>query len=202
MRKIKLFILIMVILCIKFTIITKGESYYDINLPKSIQEFLYNKSQHYNIEYELALSIIALETEETFDMNFKSNNINNIAKIISVDRGLFQINSNYEKWYAELAKINNDDYDAYEPCCNIVMGLAGLQYWREQVIKELKLNNEEEILIATLECYNKGLEGYKRYIKDNNTKQSAYSKVVLKYYNKIKEGVYVKKRGKIQRLTN
>jgi len=201
MKKIKLFILIMVILCIKFSIIAKSESYYDIDLPKSIQEHLYNESQSHDIEYELALAIIALETEETFDMYFKSKNTNKSGNVISIDRGLFQINNDYEKWYAELAEIDSG-YDVYDPCCNIAMGLAGLEYWREQVIKELKLNNEEEILIATLECYNKGLEGYKRYIKDNNTKQSAYSKAVLKYYNKIKEGIYVKKRGKIQRLTN
>jgi hypothetical protein len=188
MNKIKLFLWTMVILFILNTLQVSGYNYYKIELPEIIQKYLYDECQYYEIEYELALAVIKLETELTFDMNFVSNNIKNEI-ITSVDSGLFQINSNYENWYAELAGIK-DNYDVIDPYCNIVMGLSGLIYWRDYVTEKEKLIDQDKIIIYMLECYTHGYCGHQKYIKKYGEYQSAYSKVILDYYKEFKDGDY------------
>lgn len=193
MYKLKLFLWIMVILCILFPVISNGYTIYDINVPEEVQKYLYDKCLEYDIEYELALAVIKLETEWTFDPKFKTNNTNSKEEIISVDEGLFQINSKLTDWYAELAGIK-DKYNVLNPYDNILMGLAGLDFWRRYAIEKENLIDKDEIIVYMLECYTHGYNGYKEHKKF----QTEYSKVVLQHYKDFKEVVtYVKEGGTV-----
>lgn len=182
MYKLKLFLWIMVILCILFPVISNAYTIYDINVPEEVQKYLHDKCLIYDVEYELALAVIKLETEWTFDPEFKTKNTNSKGKILSIDEGLFQINSKLTDWYAELAGIE-DDYDVFDPYDNILMGLAGLDFWRRYAIEKENLTDKDEITVYMLECYTHGYNGYKEHDKF----QTAYSKVALQHYNDFKE---------------
>jgi len=183
----------MVILCILFPVISNGYTIYDINVPEEVQKYLYDKCLEYDIEYELALAVIKLETEWTFDPKFKTNNTNSQGINTSIDEGLFQINSNLTDWYAELAGIE-DNYNVFDPYDNILMGLSGLDFWRRYAIEKESLIDKDEITVYMLECYTHGYYGYKEHEKF----QTAYSKVVLQHYKDFKEVVtYVKEGGTV-----
>lgn len=193
MHKFKLFLWTMVILWILTPITVNGCTIYDIDMPEEVQKYLHDKCLEYDIEYELALAVIKLETEWTFDPEFKTKNTNSKGKILSIDEGLFQINSKLTDWYAELAGIE-DDYDVFDPYDNILMGLAGLDFWRRYAIEKENLTDKDEITVYMLECYTHGYYGYKEHDKF----QTAYSKVVLQHYKDFKEvTTYVKEGGAV-----
>lgn len=155
--------------------------YYDIPLSEELQKFTYETCQEYDIEYELALAVMQLESD--FDINCVSYNKKN-GKIISKDRGLFQINSVYEDWYAELAGLEKTGYDVFNPYDNIRMGIAGLAYFKE---RWKHIENVDERNIRMLNSYNAGEVGYKRYIKRTGKISRAYDKRIFEYRKKFYE---------------
>ncbi|HHU55928.1 MAG TPA: lytic transglycosylase domain-containing protein, partial [Acholeplasmataceae bacterium] len=85
---------------------------YDVPLDKEIQQYLYSKCKEYEIEYELALAIIQVES------NFKPNAVN-VNSNNTKDVGLFQINSFNHKWLSEELGIT----DFADPYQNIDAGI-------------------------------------------------------------------------------
>ena len=154
--------------------------YNDIPLNVEQQMYLYNICKYYNFEYELALGVIQLESN--FDSTCITYNKKANGEIISEDRGLFQINSLYEEWYAKLAQL--EEWDVFDYKDNIRMGLAGLafykEYWENQNIDKDKLD------LYMLNSYNLGIEGFKEYMRYNNTISRTYDRLIYEHKNKIK----------------
>lgn len=138
---------------------------YDISLDKEIQQYLYSKCKEYEIEYELALAIIQVES------NFKPNAVN-VNSNNTKDVGLFQINSFNHKWLSEELGIT----DFADPYQNIDAGIF--------MLNNIAQNSEDihEILIV----YNMGRTNYNK-LANRGITSSKYSRQVIEYKNNLKE---------------
>jgi soluble lytic murein transglycosylase-like protein len=147
---------------------------YDIPLDSEIQHYLYEVCQEYDINFELALSVIWLESN--FDVDCVSLNKRN-GKVVSKDQGLFQINSLNTDFYAELAELNT--YDIFDYKDNIRMGVAGLNYYKCRWID--KITDTNQLKIRFLNEYNMGSQGYKNYRNKTGKVSRAYDRKILNY---------------------
>ena len=157
---------------------------YNINLSEHLQEYTYYLSEECpDVDYELILSV--LYTESKFDANTK-----NINRSGSVDRGIAQINSNYTKHYAEVSGYYKD-FNPFNP----EHGIKACVYKLQELAEFWKKNgttDKEKLEIQMVESYNKGVTGYKNYIKSNNTDTSKYSNLVLTRKNELlTEGEFI-----------
>lgn len=135
---------------------------YNIPLDKDIQKYLYSKCKEYNISYELALSVIKVESN--FDINSVHKNSNKTQ-----DVGLFQINQINHKWLSEKLGIT----DFLDPYQNIDAGV----YMLSDLMK--KYENEHLVLMA----YNMGVSQAKKLVS-RGINSSRYSRKVIE----IREG--------------
>ena len=157
--------------------ITKEEiTIYDIPLLKELQRYTYIICKEFDVNYELALAVMKLETGHTFDIKCVSKNYKN-KKVVSLDRGLFQINSNYEAWYAELAGLK--EWDVFNPYDNIRMGVAGLRHYKG--LWEDKVDDVDELKIRTLNSYNMGHSGFIKYENNTGKISRAYDRRIFEY---------------------
>ena len=148
--------------------------YYDIPLNEKLQDYIKDKCKEYDVEFELVLAVIQLESD--FDVNCISYNKDENENIISKDIGLMQINNLYSDWYAELANLK--EYNLLNPYDNIQMGIAGLSTYKR--LWEDKGYKDEELTIRMLNTYNMGEGSYKRFINKRNNISRAYDRVVFK----------------------
>jgi soluble lytic murein transglycosylase-like protein len=154
---------------------------YNIPLSKDIQEYIYNTCKEFDIEYEIALAVINLES--SYDSNNISNNYKN-GKIISKDRGLFQINSRYEAWYAELAGLNS--YNIFDSKNNIRMGIAGLSYYKQYWINK-GIKDKKTLQIKMLNSYNAGIYGYENIVKKSGKISRSYDRIIFQNKDRLEE---------------
>lgn len=152
---------------------------YDINLPVEIQQYIWELCGEYEISYELVLSVIYNESK--FNTNAKNVNRNG-----TVDRGLMQINSQYEKDHAKNAGVQN--FNPYNPYQNVKVGINVLasdrNYWRSKGL------SEESVYVYTILSYNKGRQGAKNYIEKYQIENNEYIQKVSQYKYKIESGYY------------
>lgn len=101
-----------------------------------------------------------------------------------VSQGVMQIHKKYAWRCAELAEL--ETYDIFDFKDNVKMGIAYLAYLRDSYISE-GITSQEELTYLTLLAYNRGLDGAKKYIKENGTIISDYAQIVLKYKYEIEQ---------------
>jgi hypothetical protein len=128
----------------------------------------------YKIDYVLVLSV--MQTESEFSSHDKCKN--QVGGGFSV--GLLQINDQYIDWYKEL--INVDEYDIYDDKQNIETGIAILRCYKNYWINQ-GITDEDTLWYYVLNCYNMGIEGYKKCIKNTGKLSREYDRKVMK--NKI-----------------
>jgi len=180
-KKIKLFLLIMVILCI-FVIRVEGvymvddetnerefkKTIYYENIPITIegQYYIYKESMKNNVSYEMILAMMKLESNFKNDIISKTN-----------DYGIMQINKKYADWYGELANLT--EYDLTDFKDNVRMGISGIAFYCD--FYRDKGMSEELIFYYALNSYNMGINGYKQYVSNNTNISRAYDRRILDY---------------------
>ena len=117
----------------------------DVPLSEDIQEFLYNKTQEYCIDYDLILGLIWKESTFRINVISKTN-----------DYGLMQINKSNQKWVNEMAGRKLNLLNAED---NIVAGLLILNSYKQSWIGKVE---ESKLMQYTLNSYNMGRAGYVR----------------------------------------
>lgn len=152
---------------------------YNIELDKKIQQYLWDKCKEHKWNYDLILSQLKLESD--LDPNCKSHNKNG-----TTDCGLAQINNapgNMEWYGEELAGIEN--FDPFNPYHSIDACIAGMNfyrtYWQKQGIEG------ETLIRYSLNSYNMGINGFKKYVNNTGTSSRGYDRVIAKYECQLKE---------------
>ncbi|MDD4779125.1 MAG: transglycosylase SLT domain-containing protein [Tissierellia bacterium] len=148
---------------------------YNIPLSEELQKYCYEIAKEHNLGYTLILGLIWTESE--FKSEAKCKNQGSSGYSV----GLCQINNQYIKWYKEL--LNVKDYDIHDDKQNIKTGIVVLRVYKDYWISQ-GITSEEDLWCYTLGSYNRGIEGYKKYIKNTGKINTDYDKKVLK--NKIK----------------
>lgn len=117
----------------------------DIPLSEDLQEFLYEQTQLYDLDYDIVLGLIYTESTFRTDIISRTN-----------DYGLMQINKSNQKWANELAGRKLNLLDAKD---NIVAGTLILNYYRNSWLGQVP---EEKLWQYALNSYNMGIGGYKK----------------------------------------
>lgn len=135
---------------------------YDIPLSAEIQKFIYFECQEKDVEYELVLGMIQLESN--FDASLIDENDNK-----TYDQGLMQLNS------CRNEELKKQGYtDLLDPYQNIDAGIT--------IIADLLHRYEDEHIALT--CYNAGENGAKTRFFSKGIYTSPYSRRVIEYKNK------------------
>lgn len=124
----------------------------DLPLDEIYQQYIYDKSVEYGLEYELLLAIAFHES------NFDTSTTNTTNSNGTNDYGLFQVNSGNLKWVNDLSgqklDVRNNTYD------NIIGGIVIFNYyysyWKSEGLEGDKLDQ------YALNSYNAGIAGYKK----------------------------------------
>jgi hypothetical protein len=149
---------------------------YNIKLSKRLQEYTWNLCLKYKVNYELILGMLKLESN--FNIHQVSRNSNR-----TYDRGIAQINSKYQKYNCELVGIQ--EFDPYCPEKSIELCIKLMAHYNAYWIN--KGVNEDKIHIWSMGTYNRGLEGYKEYMRVKGTPHTAYSRIVIKNMIELKK---------------
>jgi hypothetical protein len=157
----------------------KEEYYGDfrlLNIPLSedLQNYTFEMSKKYDIDYMLIMSI--MYTESSFNEKVKSKNkTDNYYSI-----GLMQLNQRYESEFIELT--GKQDFNIYDSYDNILGGIAKIynlkELWSKYDI------SDEDMFLAITNSYNKGFGAYKNDVVGRGFFNRDYDKKVLE--NKIK----------------
>ncbi len=147
--------------------------FYDIPLTHEQQLYIYKTCQDYDMDYKMFLGVLKLESN--YNVNCDTPNYSN-GKIVSRDRGISQINSLYEHWYAELAGLDKWDIFNFED--NIRMGIAGLAFY-QNYWKSKGITDNIELQIRTLNSYNMGQPGFERFEKTTGKISRYYDQIVF-----------------------
>lgn len=139
----------------------------------------------YDLDWNLVKAVLFLESR--YNIKCETYNYDKKGNIISIDKGLAQINNQWLKWYGRLAEIENPD--PFNPIHSIKMCCAGLNYWKERASKYVK--NEEELIIYYLNFYNVGEQGFLRYVEKHDTIDRAYSDRILEFKAMLDEYGYI-----------
>lgn len=140
--------------------------YENIPLGNSTQRLIQDLCKESEIEYELVLGLLQLESQFNPDLLSNTN-----------DAGIAQINLRYIEWYAELAELEN--YNPYDIEHSIKMCIAGLDFYKNDLIKQGL--EGEELTIMLLGVYNRGNGGMNKYLRENGTIHTVYSNKVLEH---------------------
>lgn len=154
--------------------------YYDIDLPIDLQDYVREVCSKYNMDLELALAIMCVESK--FDIKAKSKNKS--GKGYSV--GLMQINTGnkaYIEWYGELTRIEKFNPDnVYH---NIEAGIAVYKDY-EKLWQERGYEGEE-LMKITLLSYNRGVTGARMYMERYGIQKGLKNDYIVKVLNAIDE---------------
>jgi soluble lytic murein transglycosylase-like protein len=137
----------------------------DTPIPFIYQIYTYAICREYKVDYEMALSVMDVESEG-------QANATNHNKNGTVDRGYMQINSVNYQWLNDELGVT----DFYNPWQNIKAGVFMLSDLME------RHSDTHEILMS----YNMG-ERRTRQLQKKGIYSSAYSRKVMKKYNQLKE---------------
>lgn len=141
----------------------KKIKYYDIPLDEQLQDYIRKQCQEANIDMELVLAVIQVES------NFDSNVVSETN-----DYGLMQINKvNHESLQKKLSI-----YDFLDPYDSVRAGIYMLSKldWCENDIQRLM-------------CYNMGVSGAKRAWR-KGIQETEYTKKVLEAKKEMKDKTY------------
>ncbi len=141
----------------------KKIKYYDIPLDENLQDYIRKECQEANIDMELVLAVIQVES------NFDSNVVSETN-----DYGLMQINKvNHESLQKKLSI-----YDFLDPYDSVRAGIYMLSKldWCENDIQRLM-------------CYNMGVSGAKRAWR-KGIQETEYTKKVLEAKKEMKDKAY------------
>jgi hypothetical protein len=154
----------------------------DIPLSEELQNYIFETSKKYDIDYMLIMSIFATESE------FKSYNKskNQVGGGSSI--GIGQLNENYIKWFGELTSIEN--FDIYNDRNNIEGSIAVLKFYNDYWRNNAEGISEEELWFFTLNSYNMGIDGFKKYMKNTGKINREYDRKVLENKIKLEQGGY------------
>ncbi len=137
--------------------------YYDIPLETELQDYIRKECDEMNVEMELVLAIMKVESDFNSDVISDTN-----------DYGLMQINIvNHESLQKKLSIY--DFLDPYDSARAGIYMLSGLD-WCENDVQRLM-------------CYNMGVSGAKR-AWNKGIQETEYSKKVLKTKEELREKSY------------
>lgn len=137
--------------------------YYDIPLETELQDYIRKECDEMNVEMELVLAIMKVESDFNSDVISDTN-----------DYGLMQINIvNHESLQKKLSIY--DFLDPYDSARTGIYMLSGLD-WCENDVQRLM-------------CYNMGVTGAKR-AWNKGIQETEYSKKVLKTKEELREKSY------------
>lgn len=156
---------------------------YNISLAKEYQKLIWDICQNNNISYELVISVISNESK----FNVKARHIN---KDGSIDKGLFQINSNslddYSKYAIQYGGLSKDvKFDVNNVEHNIRAGIGGLVYFRNYYKQQGV--SDEDLVYYILGSYNQGFDGYISYVNRNKYISTPYGDGILFIKTKLEQ---------------
>lgn len=126
--------------------------YYLEGMTVELTEYLIEVCEEFDVKPILMYKL--MKHESGLDSNNVSKNYRK-QRVVSKDRGLCQINSKYEDWYAELAGL--DEFDVFDPKDSIRMGTAGIanykKYWKNRG------KTGKTLIDYALSSYNRGVGG-------------------------------------------
>lgn len=149
-------------------------TYYDVPLSHELQDYTREVCEEYGIDMGIMLGIMKTESDFRHDVSSK----NNIGGKRSI--GIAQLNENYVSWYRELTQNNSFNINNIKD--NIKGGILVYHnyksYWQKQGYEGGELINR------SLLSYNRGINGAKKYIKNNGINHNYVTKV-LNYKNNL-----------------
>lgn len=153
----------------------------DIPLSLELQEYIHTMCQDLDLDYDLALAKISLESN--FNIDARGYNKDDYGNIKSVDIGLMQINSNNLEWASELCGRELDIYsNVYD---NIEAGLRIYKHYESYWASRGYVDRELDY--RSLNSYNRGIRGFKSYMSDGNDYDDwIYGKLVMDRLNDLK----------------
>jgi len=142
--------------------------YRNVALDDEYQMYLYEMCVELNLDYNLSLAKMSLESN--FDIDARNVDTNG-----SVDIGISQINSVNVTWISELADRSLDVYSVKD---NILGGLLIYKHYKDYWANKGYIGNE--LTIRALNSYNFGIGGYNKYMAKGNLYDSwKYAKAVF-----------------------
>ena len=132
--------------------------YFDINVPKEIQDYMFDLCKQYNVPVALIVAMMERESRFNSDAVSRTN-----------DYGYMQINKGNFEWLKNTLGISN----LLDPEENILCGIYIIS-------SHLKKNNNN--INNALMCYNCGAGGAARLWKQG-TYSTAYSRAIIERYN-------------------
>lgn len=136
-------------------------TYHDIPLSDELQDYIRELCTEKNIEMELVLAVIEIESNFRIDAISKGG-----------DYGLMQINSKYHDYFSEKYGVN----DFLDPYQNVYCGVSILA---EHYAKYQDIHR-------SLMAYNMGASGAKR-VWESGIRSTKYSEKVVAIYEEYKE---------------
>lgn len=135
------------------------KTFYIENIPLSLnqQRYIHKLCDKYNLDYELVLGLIDLESN--FKMDAVNHNTNG-----TIDAGLFQVNSGNWDWMEDELERKLNMYNFKD---NVDSGMFILNHYKDDNIYRHLTN------------YNRGMAGARNYYEKYLTYKSKYAKVVL-----------------------
>lgn len=142
---------------------------YNIALSEDLQRFTWNQCLYMNVDYELILGL--LRTESNFNANARNGSC----------KGMGQLSTSTGNYLARVLQIQNFNvYDAKQNISCVIYHVWELRnYWISQGY------SEEDATYAVLGAYNRGLYGFKSYIRNNHTIVTSYANKVLTYKTQL-----------------
>ncbi len=143
--------------------------------PTEISEYFVSEANARGVKiFEEALPIVSIESGGTY--RFDAIHIN---KNGSTDGGLFQLNDITYLGIVKQLKMEGKQFQSWDrlnPKFNIAAGMFWIAYLKD----EYQLEGHQ-----LFTCYNRGVEGGKKYASRNGSYKSEYSKKVYEVKNKL-----------------
>lgn len=141
---------------------------YQIPLPKELQKYTYTLCENESLPYDLVLSLIKIESDFKPDLIHINTNS-------TIDIGLTQINSRYQKYHCNLFGIKK--FNPKNPKDSIDLCVKLLSYYKK-LWTNSGVANTSELWKAVLLSYNRGLEQAKQYIREHGYKDTYVDKIL------------------------
>ncbi len=141
----------------------KTINYYDIPLDQKHQDYIISKCKEKDIDVELVLAVMKVESNYNFDIISRTN-----------DYGVMQVNKINHKWLKK--ELNINDFLSFYDNTNAGIHILSQYKWCE---------SETQMLM----CYNMGVSGAKRLWK-KGVYETTYTKKVLQAKKEIGDKKY------------
>lgn len=167
---------------------------YNLTLDEELQRYIWKLCYDNIVSYELIITMLYQESK--FNPKAVNKNIANRGgerKVTSVDKGIAQINSRYQDEYANLAGISTEEFNPYNPNHGILACVSAIKFLREYWINQ-GISSEEDLWYYTIGAYNRGIQGFKSYIKRTGKLSTSYHEAIYEYKTQLEEfGCFIEK---------